>query len=154
MLREIREYLGSLDRQRAKLFQTLETAPRGAWNWAPGGDETNSLFVLAKHSIGSEHGWIYEVLGQGAPTRNRPAEFVARGETLDDLRAEFERVASETRRVLEALTESELSTTRFRESHGQVSVRWIILHVIEHFSEHLGQMYLTKQLWEQNKTGD
>lgn len=153
MLPEITEYLDSLDRQRTKIFETLEGAPREAWNWMPTGDETNSLFVLAKHCIGSEHGWIFEILGRGQQTRVRSAEFVARGEAPDDLRAEFQRVANETRKVLGALTEDELVTARFRESHGQVSVRWIILHVIEHFSEHLGQMYLTKQLWEDSKRG-
>lgn len=151
MLPEITEYLTALDRQRTKIFETLTSAPHEAWNWMPTGDETNSLFVLAKHCIGSEHGWIFEILGRGEQTRVRSAEFQARGETPDDLRTEFERVANETHAILAALTEDELLTTRFRESHGQVSVRWIILHVIEHFSEHLGQMYLTKQLWEDSK---
>ncbi len=148
MIHEISEYLNSIERQRAKIFATLENAPRDAWNWAPTNDETNSLFVLATHVIGSEHGWIFEILGRGAETRNRPAEFLAKGESLDALRAEYERVGNETREIFEHLTEQDLSTTRYRESHGDVSMRWIILHVIEHSSEHLGQMELTKQLWE------
>ena len=157
MLHEVSEYLNSIERQRAKIFATLENAPRESWNWAPSGDETNSLFVLATHVIGSEHGWIFEILGNGAQTRNRPAEFVAMadiaamGNSLDTLRAEYERVGNETREIFEHLTEQDLSTTRYRESHGDVSVRWIILHVIEHSSEHLGQMELTLQLWEKNK---
>lgn len=154
MLPEISEYLASLDRQRAKILETLATAPADAWNWAPTGDETNSLYVLAKHCIGSEHGWIFEILGRGEKTRQRETEFLARAESLDDLRAEFQRVANESHEILNGLTNDDLATTRYRESHGEVTVRWIILHVIEHFSEHLGQMYLTKQLWEQNKTRD
>lgn len=148
MIPEISEYLSSLDRQRTKIFETLQGAPAASWNWAPTGDETNSLYVMAKHCIGSEHGWIFEILGQGEKTRNRPAEFVARADSLNELRAEFERVSAETHVIFEKLTAEDLLTTRYRESHGDVSVRWIILHVIEHFSEHLGQMYLTKQLWE------
>ena len=151
MLSEVTEYLNSLERQRAKIFAVLENAPREMWNWTPSGDETNSLFVLATHVIGAEHGWIFEILGGGAQTRNRPQEFLAQGDSLDALRAEYERVANETRAIFEKLTEQDLATTRYRESHGDVSVRWIILHIIEHDSEHLGQMELTRQLWEDSK---
>lgn len=150
MLPEIAEYLKSLETRRKKVWETLANAPPEAWNWTPTKDETNSLYVLATHCIGSEHGWIFEILGNGARTRNRPAEFVARGDALDELRARYEQVGNETREVMSALTEDALLTTRHRESHGEVTVRWIILHVIEHCSEHLGQMELTRQLWEQS----
>ena len=128
--------------------------PGTCLNWAPTNDETNSLFVLGTHVIGSEHGWIFEILGNGAQTRNRAAEFSAQGNSIEKLRAEYERVAAETKQVLSALTDEDLKTTRYRESHGEMTVRWILLHVIEHSSEHLGQMELTKQLWEQNKIRD
>lgn len=149
MLTEISEFHQSINRQRTKIFAVLEKAPLEALNWAPTNDETNSLYVLGTHVIGSEHGWIYEILGDGEKTRNRPAEFLVKGSGLDGLRAEYERVAQQTAKVLEGLTKAELETTRYRESHGDVTVRWILLHVIEHSSEHLGQMELTLQMWEQ-----
>jgi uncharacterized damage-inducible protein DinB len=148
MLPEVAQYFDSIERQRTRIFQTLEQASSDAWNWTPTNDETNSLFVMATHVIGSEHGWIYEVLHDGPKTRNRPAEFLAKGNSLEPLRAEFQRVAEQTRQVLEGLTEADLASTRHRASHGNVTVRWILLHVIEHSSEHVGQMELTKQLWE------
>lgn len=151
MLPEVAEYLTSIESRRTKIFQTLEQADPQAWNWTPTNDETNSLFVLATHVIGSEHGWIYEILGNGAKTRQRPQEFVAKGTSLDALRAEYERVANETHQVLEDLTEADLTATHRRDDRGDVTGRWIILHVIEHSSEHVGQMELTKQLWEQTK---
>lgn len=148
MLPEVAEYLNSIESRRAKIFTVLESSSREAWNWVPTGDETNSLFVIATHVIGSEHGWIYEILGRGEQTRNRAAEFLAKGNSLESLRAEYARVGNETREIFSKLTEQDLSSTRERESHGTVSVRWTILHVIEHSCEHLGQMELTKQLWE------
>lgn len=154
MLTEIAEYLDSINRQRSKIWKTLESADSACLNWAPTNDEINSLFVLGTHVVGSEHGWIFEILGNGEKTRNRPAEFLAQGNDIHLLRAEFERVAEETRQVLSALTGEDLQTTRNRESHGDVTVRWILLHVIEHSSEHLGQMELTKQLWEQTRIRD
>lgn len=151
MLTQVTEYLQSIETQRGKIFDILASAPREAWNWVPAGDETNSLYVIATHVIGSEHGWIFEILGRGEQTRNRPAEFQAKGNSLDALRAEYERVGNATREIFEKLTEQDLTDTRHRESHDDVTARWIILHVIEHSSEHLGQMELTKQLWEGSK---
>lgn len=151
MLTQVAEYAESIARQRKRILETLESAPSEAWNWTPTDDETNSLFVMATHVIGSEHGWIFEILGRGEQTRNRPAEFLAKGDSLGGLRAEFERVAEQTRQVLEGLTDAELESTRFRQGHGDVTVRWILLHVIEHSSEHVGQMELTKQLWEKKR---
>ncbi|MGD2049341.1 MAG: DUF664 domain-containing protein, partial [Chloroflexota bacterium] len=36
----------------------------------------------------------------------------------------------------------------------QVSVRWAILHVIDHTALHLGQMQLTYQLWHNGQAAD
>ncbi len=157
MIPEISDYLASIERQRARVFAALEQAPPEAWNWRPTRAETNSLFVLATHVIGAEQWLILELIGGAAATRNRPAEFVATAnpaapaQTLDALRAEYERVASETRALFERLTAADLTSTRHRAGQGDVSVRWIILRVIEHSSEHLGHMELTKQLWEDSK---
>lgn len=149
MLNEISEYLASIDGQHARILRTMEAADPASLNWKPTREETNSLFVLGTHLIGSEHGLIFELLGNGPRTRNRPAEFLAQGTGLDNLRLEYQRVAEETRQILAPLTEEDLNSTRYREGTGQVTVRWIILHLIKHLSEHLGQMELTKQLWEQ-----
>jgi uncharacterized damage-inducible protein DinB len=113
---------------------------------------TNSLYVLATHAIGSEHGWIAEILGQAPPTRNRAAEFLARGENATALRAQFERTAKESEGILDQLSAQDLATTRTHEGYGTQTLRWIILHVIEHYAEHLGQMRLTRQLWENRST--
>jgi len=148
MLAEITEYLEHLRALRGKVLQTLEGLGADALNWTPTNDATNSLFVLATHCIGSEHGWMFEILGRGELTRNRPAEFLARGDDLAALREQYARIARETEALLATRTLDDLLTTRARTPFGDVSERWIILHVLEHYSEHLGQMYLTRQLWE------
>lgn len=149
MLPEITQALENLRVLRGKIFETLDGLDAGALNWSPTREGTNSLFVLATHCIGSEHGWMFEILGRGEQTRNRPAEFRAQGNDLTALREQYALVTQETETLLAARTPEELATTRYRENFGDVNERWIILHVIEHYSEHLGQMYLTRQLWEQ-----
>lgn len=151
MLPEISQALANLRDLRTKIFETLNGLDAQALNWSPTTEGTNSLFVLATHCIGSEHGWMFEILGRGEQTRNRAAEFQARGGDLAALREHYALVTQETESLLAARTAEDLYTTRHREGFGEVSERWIVLHAIEHYSEHLGQMYLTRQLWEDRK---
>lgn len=148
MLPEIELHLETLRELRGNVLKTLEGVDASGLNWTPTKHETNSLFVLGSHLAGSEHGWIFETLHQGPKTRNRAAEYLAKGDTADMLRQDFERNESETKQVLSSLTESDLGTTRQTGNYGTVTLRWIILHVIRHYSEHIGQMYLTRQLLE------
>lgn len=149
MLPELQEAMEHLRVLRAKVFETLDGLDAEALNWTPAAGDTNSLFVLATHCIGSEHGWMFEILGRGDKTRNRPAEFIAAGDDLSALREQYARVTQETETLLATRTLDDLLTTRYRTPYDDVSERWIVLHVIEHYSEHLGQMFLTRQLWEQ-----
>lgn len=143
---EIENYLHYLERLREHALKTLDGLDERVLNWKPLEEETNSLYALATHVIGSEHGWIYEVLGRGEKTRDRPAEFAAKGSDLAGLRARYEATAKETSNLLAFRTSEDLETTREHEKYGLVTERWIILHVIEHYAEHIGQMYLTRQL--------
>jgi uncharacterized damage-inducible protein DinB len=152
MSSEIELYRERLRDLRAKVLKNLEGLDADALNWTPLAHATNSLFVLATHVNGSEHGWIFETLHQGSKTRNRAAEFEARGEAMTALRAQFDATARETEKILEDLSIKDLEETRqglgVRHGSRVMTVREIILHVIEHYSEHIGAMELTRQLWE------
>ena len=147
---EIQFYLDTLSDLRANVLKTLEGVDAAGLNWTPTNDGTNSLFVLATHSIGSEHGWIFETLHRGPKTRSRPGEFLAKGDNVDTLRQQYAQTERETQEILGALTEADLVTTRDTGAHGTVTARWIIIHIIRHYSEHIGQMYLTRQLLEKH----
>jgi len=54
--------------------------------------------------------------------------------------------AKMTVEILSALTEKPLEEAR-KWRDRSVSVRWCILHVLEHYAQHLGHMQLTRQLW-------
>ena len=148
MTPEITTYLDRINALRSDIWKELEGMDAAGLNWAPLPQDTNSLFVLATHCIGSEHGWIAESIGGEPKTRVRPLEFVARGSSVDDLRERFEATAAESRRSFGALQEQDLDRTLEHPAYGPVTVRWAILHIIEHFSEHLGHMRLTRQLWQ------
>jgi uncharacterized damage-inducible protein DinB len=150
MLAEVMTYVERLNALRRKVVASVEGVDVAALDWKPLAGDTNSLIVLAVHSLGAEHGWIGEIIGGEPKTRMRPREFEAQSDQVSELRERSAAMARESERVLAELTERDLSRMLEHETYGMVSVRWAILHVIEHYAEHLGQMELTRQLWEKN----
>jgi len=154
MISELDNYLNRLDDLRGQISGLLADLSAEALNWRPieGRDDhvTNSLAVLTAHLAGAEHFWIAEVIGGRPATRDRDAEFAVVAATPAELLQILEKVSHETRDVLSALSESDLSGTR-QAKDRMVSVRWGILHVIDHTSLHLGHMQMTYQLWTGGK---
>jgi uncharacterized damage-inducible protein DinB len=154
VLTELDNYLQGIEDLRGQVRALIADLPAEALNWRPmeGADNhaTNSLAVLAAHVAGAEHFWIAEVIGGRPHTRDRDAEFNVRVADAADLVRRLEAVGVETREVLSALGPADLDGTR--EARGKtVSVRWGILHVIDHTALHLGHMQITYQLWNEGK---
>jgi uncharacterized damage-inducible protein DinB len=121
-----------------------------ALNWRPieASDDhaMNSLAVLAAHVAGAEHFWITEVIGGRPATRDRDAEFATVAADAAGLCQRLDAVADETHQVFAELDAATLAGTR--EARGRtVTVRWGILHIIDHTALHLGHMQITYQLW-------
>ncbi len=132
---------------RADILKTLNGLNADALNWHPLPNGTNSLNALAAHLLGAERYWLHKQIEQHKVERDRDAEFNACGENGAALRPIYERVERESDAILERLVESDMDILR----EGR-TVRWCILHVIEHYNEHLGQVRLTRQLWENRPT--
>jgi uncharacterized damage-inducible protein DinB len=155
MLPEVSQYLAMIEDLRGQVEVLITDLPAEALNWRPlvGGvsHATNSLAVLAAHVAGAEHFWIAEVVGGYPATRVRSKEFEVEAAAAAALLEQLAQVGRETRTVLEELTAEELA--KIRVVHGRETyTRWAILHAIEHTALHLGQMQLTRQLWEDGQT--
>ncbi len=148
MLAEVETYIERLRHTRAEILKTLDELSVDALNWHPLPDETNSLYALATHLLGAERGWLHEVVGQRQIERDRAAEFRARGEDIAALRMAYDTVARESEDILVRLAETDMTTLRGKNASNMHTVRWSILHIVEHYNEHLGQMRLTRQMWE------
>jgi uncharacterized damage-inducible protein DinB len=154
MVAEVQSYLEVIDDLRRQVGNLIADLPAEALNWRPIKREedhaTNSLAVLASHVAGSEHFWIAEVVGRYPATRNREAEFITEVTGVGELTPKLATVGMETKAVLSGLQAEDLADTR--DVDGRVvSVRWAILHVIEHTALHLGHMQLTYQLWQEGQ---
>ena len=150
MFTELEHYEQRIEDLRRQVGELIADLPSEALNWRPieGDDEhaTNSLAVLAAHVAGAEHFWIAEVIGGYPSTRDRDGEFVTQVSDASELLRRLEEVGAETRAVFSTLSEANLDSTR-EAWDRTVSVRWCILHVLDHTALHLGHMQITYQLW-------
>ena len=114
--------------------------------WRPN-PESNSIGNLLLHLSGNARQWIVCGVGGAADARDRDAEF-ARREMIPG--AELRSILTQTLREVDA-TLAQFDPSKLLETRNiqglDVSVLEAILHVVEHFSMHVGQiLYITKQL--------
>lgn len=123
-----------------------------ALDWRPAPD-ANSLAVLAVHALHSTRSWLAVATGAPLPPRDRPAEFLASAEDAAALRASTAAIARDCRALLAdppSVDWAAMRRTLARPGSGDptaVPAAWALLHALEHFREHVGQMLLTRELW-------
>ena len=113
--------------------------------WWRANDASNSIGNLMLHLDGSTRMWILRVAGGRQIVRNRDAEFAERGPIAKSaLLARLRSTLAEVDEVLAALNEGTLLERR-QSPQGEVTVLWAVLHAVEHFAMHTGQIItLTK----------
>jgi len=118
--------------------------------WARGAENENAIGNLVLHLTGNVRQWIVAGVGGQADTRERDQEFNARGDThKKELLERLETAVAQAKTILQAMPPGKL-TTRVAIQKYDVTVLEAIYHVVEHFSQHTGQIiFATKML-----TGD
>ena len=108
-----------------------------------------TLAGLIKHMIGVERGWFQEVLGGRNPEDIGPN--VGGGEESWDL-AEDETVSSLIKEYEQTCGQSRQTAARFalddavpEPDMGQVSLRWIYVHMIEESARHVGHADILRE---------
>ncbi|PYS72740.1 MAG: hypothetical protein DMF69_06895 [Acidobacteria bacterium] len=118
--------------------------------WRPN-EQSNSIGNLILHLCGNARQWIVCGVGGAADARNRDAEFAQRdGIGQADLHALLKQTLSDVDATLARLDANKLLELRTIQGL-EGTVLAAILHVVEHFSMHAGQIVmLTKQLTAQD----
>lgn len=106
--------------------------------------DTSSIAVIVTHVMGSELGWLHAAAGRPY-SRDRAAEFRARGKSSADLEATIERTAGAMPDLVRAAIAGGLATMR-KSGEREVSAAWALVHALDHLTEHVGQLELTRQL--------
>ena len=115
--------------------------------WARGGDEQNAVGNLVLHLCGNVRQWIGFGVAGKPDIRVRDREFTARGEIQPaELRGRLNDVVDEAIAAIESVTAARLAE-QIRVQAYEMTVLEAIYHVVEHFSQHTGQIiYATKLL--------
>ena len=142
-------YLDLLQDCHNGILEALEGLSPAALDWIPG-TEMNSISVLVFHLTGAERFWIGDIAAQDPKERDRDAEFRVQGVGMDVLKKRVTDNLEYARTVLDKLSIQDLEASRVRPSDGrEFTVAWALLHALEHATSHLGQIQITRQLWEQ-----
>ncbi len=115
--------------------------------WWRANEQSNSIGNLLLHLSGNVRQWIVCGLGDATDSRDRDSEFAQRGEIpCAELFDRLKRTVTEAVTVLARLDPDAL-LEKHRIQGLEVSALEAVLHVVEHFSMHAGQiLYITKQL--------
>ncbi|MGW1072488.1 DinB family protein [Streptomyces sp. NPDC002537] len=111
---------------------------------------TLSLGGLLKHAMGAERGWL--VMAQGTAPELSQEEAMKRfemgfvltdDESVAGVLAAWEELAAETERFIRALPTLEQTFSLpeapwFPKDNASVSMRWLLLHLIEELARHAG----------------
>lgn len=115
--------------------------------WHRPNDVSNSIGVLVLHLTGNVRQWINKSLAGDEFERDRPAEFAQRDPLpTEDIFTGLSQAVARAGEVIDSLTIDQLTAGVTVQGYN-VSAVGAVIHVVEHFSLHTGQIvYATKLL--------
>ncbi len=135
-----------------ELRDVIAGLPGEALDWRPVGDETNSIAVLATHSMHSARLWLAIAAGLPRPERDREAEFATRERDPQALLEMIDGFSAECLAALEAAAGTDWDNTREWTRAGggtmEVTAAYALIHALEHLRGHVDQASLVRHLWE------
>jgi hypothetical protein len=126
--------------------EAIAGAAPGSLDRRPAGDDTNSIAVLAVHSLSSTRWWLSLAITATTPERDRPSEFLATAESADELLTFFDGMVADCRSLLDTDVPFDAGAPRTDNADEVVTAAWALLHAVEHFREHVGHIQLTRQV--------
>jgi len=114
--------------------------------WLRGNENSNAVGNLALHLCGNVRQWIIHGVGGAADVRRRAEEFAARGgPTSKQLAERLEATLGEAVAVIEKLTPERLAERVVIQNYDVTRLE-AVLHVLEHFAQHTGQILFATKL--------
>jgi uncharacterized damage-inducible protein DinB len=140
----------TLRRQQRDFEAVIAGLPPEALDWQPA-PGANSLAVLVTHAWGAAQAWTLRAAGREME-RDRAAEFRVRADPAA-LRALLAAGGARIDAALDAVDPATLGGLRIGPStrppsDEEYTGARCLLHAVEHAQEHLGQAYLTRELWQ------
>lgn len=142
------DFLKNLNDLHDDVRSAIDGLPRSALDWTPY-PGFNSISVLAVHIAGAERYWISDVVAGIDSNRNRDSEFQVHDLDPDDLADRLSESWAFLQSVLTGLTQEDLGAMRISPRDGkEITVFWVLGHVLKHTALHVGHIQITRQLWD------
>jgi uncharacterized damage-inducible protein DinB len=135
---------------RTDIHTSIEDLPPEAINWKPPAPDTNSIAVMAHHAILSTRQWFSVAVDEPLGARDRDAEFKMEYQDAESLLAALDRATDECMAYISKDRTVDWSSVREHWSPDidlKVSAAWAVMHALEHLREHVGEIALTRHLW-------
>lgn len=118
--------------------------------WHRPSEESNSVGNLVLHLCGNVRQWIVAGLGGAEDVRERQKEFDATGPiSSEQLLKQLNEVMNEVKQVLDSTSPEALLEEKTVQGFQETGLS-ILVHVVEHFSYHVGQItYFVKWITNQ-----
>ena len=108
---------------------------------------SNSAGNLCLHLVGNLNHFIGHVIGKSGYTRDRDLEFSAKNIPLAELSKSIDNTIDVVNHALSKLSDEDLRNNFPMEFHGNtVTNYFMLLHLLEHFNYHLGQINYHRRL--------
>ncbi len=114
--------------------------------WARSGDNQNAVGNLVLHLCGNVRQWIISGVGGAPDVRRRAEEFAARaGLPGPELAERLDATVREAVAIIRALTPERLAERVVIQGYDVTKLE-AVLHVLEHFAQHTGQIIFATKL--------
>ncbi len=137
--------LAFLDQQREVVLWKLDGLTDEQLRQRPLTPSTLSLLGLVKHLAAAEQYWLCKLFGRPAEPYSLAASDDAEvdpGDTSDSVRADYRRARAASDQTI---VEFDLDATATTWLGDTVSLRWVILHMIEETARHAGHADLIRE---------
>lgn len=141
---EAKMYADSISEKIERIIATLDGRSTEEINMRPPVPETNSLLVLAIHTMGSTEEGVFQGIGDENVGRDREGEFKVTGSSTDEVRAKWADLQPRLQSFIEGLSDEQLAADCEHPRRGAMTARAILLHATTHASEHVGHAELTR----------
>jgi hypothetical protein len=151
--RELAAYAGFICRSIDRIVVCLNGLDEGQLNWRPPGPQTNSLYLLAIHTMANAEENILGTLCGQPIERRRGDEFAVWGTAAADAEARWRDLRERLTAALGTLDPTELEREREHPRRGSLTGREVLLVVARHAAEHQGHAELTRDLLRATLSG-
>ena len=161
--REIGFYLSAWEKTRAELREIAADLSNAelAQRLTP---EAHQIGALILHLGESEAGWIHAIIAGKELNEEEKrfvhwcdtteTDFAAKGYDARDCIEKIDKISERSREILREFTDDDLERLfPYKRSSGErveVSLRWVLHHLIDHEANHKGQISMTKRLLREN----